>query len=305
MLKIGSHVSLGGKDQFLGSVKEMLSYQANALMIYTGAPQNTIRKPLGEMKIEEGKQLLLEHHIPLEHIIVHAPYIVNLGNPSSEKRQFAIDFLTEEVRRSAAIGSKVLVLHPGAHMKDGPLLGIERIAEGVQQIIRNTADLDVVIALEGMAGKGTEVGRNFEELKAIIDLVEEKHRLGVCLDTCHSYDAGYDIKNQLDEVIQHFDEVVGLSYLKVLHINDSKNPFSSHKDRHENIGFGHLGFETIVNVIYHPLLENIVKILETPYVSSLKNDQLSYPPYKYEIEMIKNKQFQPDLLDVIRKDNEQ
>ncbi len=301
MLIIGSHVSLGGKEQFLGSVKEALSYEANAFMVYTGAPQNTKRKALELMRIDEAKALMDEHLIKPEHVIVHAPYIVNLANPDPERQAFAVEFLTEEVKRTEALGAKILVLHPGAHMGDGPEMGIRRIANGVNQIIQNTRNCDVIIALEGMAGKGTEVGRNFEELKAMIDLIEDQSRVGVCFDTCHTHDAGYDVLNHFDDVIDEFDQVIGLNYLKVLHINDSKNDQGAHKDRHANLGFGFIGFDRLNHVVHHDRLKKIPKILETPYVTDLENEDLSYPPYYYEIEMLKNQIFNPDVLDLIRK----
>ena len=301
MLIIGSHVSLGGKEQFLGSVKEALSYEANAFMVYTGAPQNTKRTALELMRIDEAKALMDEHLIKPEHVIVHAPYIVNLANPDPERQAFAVEFLTEEVKRTEALGAKILVLHPGAHMGDGPEMGIRRIANGVNQIIQNTRNCDVIIALEGMAGKGTEVGRNFEELKAMIVLIEDQSRVGVCFDTCHTHDAGYDVLNHFDDVIDEFDQVIGLNYLKVLHINDSKNDQGAHKDRHANLGFGFIGFDRLNHVVHHDRLKNIPKILETPYVTDLENEDLSYPPYYYEIEMLKNQTFNPNVLDLIRK----
>jgi deoxyribonuclease-4 len=301
MLIIGSHVSLGGKEQFLGSVKETLSYEANAFMVYTGAPQNTKRTALELMRIEEAKALMDSHHIKPEHVIVHAPYIVNLANPDPQRQSFAVEFLTEEVKRTQALGAKVLVLHPGAHMGDGPEIGIKRISNGVNQIIQNTKDSDVIIALEGMAGKGTEVGRNFEELKAMIDLIEDQSRVGVCFDTCHTHDAGYDVINHFDDVIDEFDTVIGLNYLKVIHVNDSKNDQGAHKDRHANLGFGFIGFDRLNHVVHHERLKHIPKILETPYVTDLVNEELSYPPYFYEIEMLKNQTFNPDVLDLIRK----
>lgn len=300
MLIIGSHVSLGGKEQFLGSVKEALSYEANALMVYTGAPQNTKRTALEFMRIEEANALMKDHQIRPEHVIVHAPYIVNLANPDPERQAFAVEFLTEEVIRTKALGSQVLVLHPGAHMGDGPEIGIQRIAKGINQIIQNTPDNDVFIALEGMAGKGTEVGRNFEELKAIIDLIQDQTRIGVCFDTCHTHDAGYDVLHHFDEVIEEFDQVVGLNYLKVIHVNDSKNDQGAHKDRHANLGFGFIGFDRLNYIVHHERLKNIPKILETPYVTDLENEDISYPPYFYEIEMLRKSTFNPQLLDLIR-----
>lgn len=304
MIKIGSHVSLSGELQFLGSVEEMLSYQANALMVYTGAPQSTIRRPINELRIDEALSLLKKHGLTGEDIIVHAPYIVNLANPDPVKQDFAVSFLTEEVKRTHALSSKVMVLHPGAHMNEGSDAGVKRIARGVNQIISNTKNIDVFIALEGMAGKGTEVGRTFEELAGIIELIEDKSRIGVCLDTCHLNDAGYDVKNHFDEVLNEFNQVVGLSYLKVFHINDSKNVLASHKDRHENIGLGTIGFEAISKVIHHPLLASIPKILETPYIGSLKDTKKSYPPYLYEIEALRNNIEVPNLVDIVIQANE-
>ncbi|MDZ4195760.1 MAG: deoxyribonuclease IV [Candidatus Izemoplasmatales bacterium] len=299
MMILGSHVSLGGNDQFLGSVKEALSYQANAFMVYTGAPQNTLRKSITQMKIKEAHELIRSSQIQFEHIIVHAPYIVNLGNPDPEKRNFAVSFLIEEVKRTHELGSKVMVLHPGAHMGDGPELGIQRISEGLQQIIDQTIDYPVTIALESMAGKGTEVGRNFQELAAIIKSTNRSSRIGVCYDTCHTSDAGYYVKTSFDDVLAEFDSVIGLSYLKVLHVNDSKNPQGAMKDRHENIGFGTLGFDVLHSVITHPKLTHIPKILETPYVEDPLKENASYPPYAYEIQMIHQGTFNPKLKEII------
>jgi deoxyribonuclease-4 len=305
MLLIGCHVSLSGKDQYLGSVQEALSYGANTFMVYTGAPQNTIRRPLENMKIEEAKKLMFDSNIDLSHVIVHAPYIVNLGNPSIEKRNFAITFLTEEIHRTEALGSEILVLHPGAHMNDGSLEGTNRIANSILTIIQNTPGSRVCIALEGMAGKGTEIGRNFEELKSLLDLICNKERVGICLDTCHTHDAGYDIVNNFESVLYQFDQIIGIDYLKVLHINDSKNEIYSHKDRHENIGYGYIGFNALNYIVHHPLLQHLPKILETPYIPSIINPKLSYPPYKYEIDMFITNKFIPNLVELVINDNEE
>lgn len=291
---LGCHVSLQAPKQYLGSVEEALSYGANAFMVYTGAPQNTIRKSVSELRIEEAKSAMEEANLSLDHVVVHAPYIVNLGNPDKEKRQFAVDFLSEEIRRTAALGSRILVLHPGAHMGDGPEIAIPRIAEGIQSILRNTAETSVSIALEGMAGKGTEVGRSFEELAALIRAIGNETRIGVCLDTCHMNDAGYDVTD-FDTLLQTFDRTVGLAKLKVLHVNDSKNPRGANKDRHENIGFGTLGFDALHAAITHPLLSGIPKILETPYIDVPDNEKLSVPPYRHEIAMIRFGTFDPEL----------
>lgn len=300
MFIIGSHVSLGGTEQYLGSVKEALSYGANALMVYTGAPQNTIRQPLMKMRIPEAEALLETAGIPRDHVIVHAPYIVNLANPDPEKRKFAIDFLSQEIRRADAMGAKIMVLHPGAHMNGGPDNGIAFIADGVNKILEASKFSDVCIALEGMAGKGTEVGRSFEELKKLLDLIHDQKRVGVCFDTCHTHDAGYDVVNDFDGVLAEFDRIVGISRIKVVHLNDSKNPMGAHKDRHANIGFGFIGFDVLNRIAHHQALENIPKILETPYVPDEQNEKISYPPYKYEIEMLKNQTFNPEVLSLIR-----
>jgi deoxyribonuclease-4 len=287
---------MSGEDMYLGSVKEALSYHANAFMIYTGAPQNTLRKSTSQLKIEEALKLLEENHISLDHIVVHAPYIVNLANPSLEKREFAISFLTEEVKRTAAMKIKQMVVHPGSAVGLNREEAIRWIAEGMNQIIENTKDLDVKIALETMAGKGNEIGKTFEELKAIIDLVNNQDRISVCFDTCHTSDAGYRIKDDFDGVMKMFDQIIGKDKISVFHINDSKNPQGASKDRHENFGFGHLGFDSLMYVIYHKDFTHIPKILETPYVED-------NPPYYYEIEMIKNKVFDPDLLSKIKEKN--
>lgn len=292
MLIIGSHVSMSGDDMYLGSVKEALEYKANAFMVYTGAPQNTMRKALSDLKIDEAVEMMKEHHLDFEHVVVHAPYIINLGNPDPEKRAFAISFLTEEVKRTAAMHVNQIVLHPGSALgKDRPK-AIIWIAEGVKQVIINTKDLNVRIALETMAGKGNEVGKTFEELKQIIDLVNEPKRVSVCFDTCHTHDAGYAVKDDFQSVVDQFDQIVGKSKISVFHINDSKNVLGASKDRHENIGFGFIGYESLMKVVNHPDFINIPKILETPYVEEL-------PPYKEEIEMIRNQVFDPELKEKI------
>ena len=284
MLKIGSHVSLKADKMYLGSVEEALSYNATAFMVYTGAPQNTIRRKIEELKIMEAKNLMKENNLRLENVVVHAPYIMNLANPSLEKREFGIDFLTEEIKRSAQMGATQIVLHPGSAVGSTREQAIIWIAEGVNKVIENTKDLNVKIALETMAGKGNEMGRTFNELKAIIDLVNDKSRISVCFDTCHVHDSGYDVKNNFEKVIKEFDETVGINYISVVHINDSKNEMGAKKDRHENLGYGHIGFDALINIIYYEKFKDIPKILETPYV----NDN---PPYKIEIEMIRNKEF--------------
>lgn len=289
MIKIGSHVSMSGDEMFLGSVKEALSYKANALMIYTGAPQNTRRKATSELKVDEALAYMQEHGFETRNVVIHAPYIINLANPSAEKRAFAISFLTEEIKRSAYMHASQIVLHPGSAVGKDREQAIKWIAQALIQVIDNTKDLNVKIALETMAGKGNEVGKTFEELKEIIDLVNNKERISVCFDTCHTHDAGYDIKHDFEGVIKTFDQIIGKSYISVFHINDSKNIQGAAKDRHENFGFGHIGFEALLKVVYHPDFKDIPKILETPYIDKK-------PPYLEEIEMIRNQTFDPNLV---------
>ncbi|WP_314611405.1 deoxyribonuclease IV, partial [uncultured Granulicatella sp.] len=246
---IGSHVSMSGKDMLLGSAKEAFSYGANVMMVYTGAPQNTRRKPIEELNAEIGKKFMAENGI--KEVVVHAPYIINLANTTKEGYiDFAIDFLKEELRRAEAVGATQVVLHPGSHVGAGVDVGLNQIIYGLNQVI--TKDQTVQIALETMAGKGTELARTFEELARIIDGVTYNEHLSVTFDTCHVHDAGYDIKNDLSGVLTQFDKTVGLDRIKVLHINDSKNPVGAHKDRHENFGLGEIGFDALMNVIQVP-----------------------------------------------------
>ena len=283
---IGSHVSMSGKDMLLGSAKEAYSYAANVMMVYTGAPQNTRRKPIEELNAEKGKKFMAENGI--KGVVVHAPYIINLANTTKEGYiDFAIDFLKEELRRAEAVGATQVVLHPGSHVGAGVDVGLNQIIYGLNQVI--TKDQTVQIALETMAGKGTELARTFEELARIIDGVTYNEHLSVTFDTCHVHDAGYDIKNDLSGVLTQFDKTVGLDRIKVLHINDSKNPVGAHKDRHENFGFGEIGFDALMNVIHVPEFKNLPKILETPWIKV--KDKVQIAPYKKEIEMIRSGKF--------------
>lgn len=283
---IGSHVSMSGKEMLLGSAKEAYSYGANVMMMYTGAPQNTRRKPIEELNAEIGKKFMDENGI--KEVVVHAPYIINLANTTKEGYiDFAIDFLKEELRRAEAVGATQVVLHPGSHVGAGVDVGLNQIIYGLNQVI--TKDQTVQIALETMAGKGTELARTFEELARIIDGVTYNEHLSVTFDTCHVHDAGYDIKNDLSGVLTQFDKTVGLDRIKVLHINDSKNPVGAHKDRHENFGFGEIGFDALMNVIHVPEFKNLPKILETPWIKV--KDKVQIAPYKKEIEMIRSGKF--------------
>jgi deoxyribonuclease-4 len=294
VLKIGSHVSMSGKKMLLAASEEAVSYGANTFMIYTGAPQNTRRKPIEELNIPAGLAHMKEHGI--EEIVVHAPYIINIGNTvNADTFSLGVSFLRSEIERTEAIGAKQLVLHPGSHVGAGIEAGLQKIIEGLNEVL--TRDQNVQIALETMAGKGSECGSRFEELAKIIDGVTHNDKLSVCFDTCHTHDAGYDIVNDFDGVLEQFDRIIGLDRLKVLHINDSKNPCGSRKDRHENIGFGHIGFAALNYIVHHPQLTHIPKILETPYVGEDKNSQK--PPYKFEIAMLRAQQFDPDFREKI------
>lgn len=296
-MKIGSHVSNSGKEMILGSVKEAIQNDASALMIYLGAPQNSFRKKASEMNIEDALILARKYNITKDDIIIHLPYIVNLANPEIEKRNYAKDFLLRELKLAEELDLKYLVLHPGARLTSDIETAINHIAEGINYLINNTKT--AIILLETMAGKGTEIGRNFSEIKAIMNLITDQNRIGVCLDTCHINDAGYDIVNHYEEVIEEFDEVIGLNYLKVIHLNDSKNNVGTHKDRHENIGLGTIGFETLYKIANDQRFENIPKILETPYIKDGSKDGLS--PYKKEIEMLKTNQFDENWLNKLIK----
>ena len=291
MLYIGSHVGFKKDSQLLGSLQEALSYGEDTFMFYTGAPQNTSRYPILDGLTLEAMTLMKEHGFNYSKVVVHAPYIINLANDKDpDKFMFSVRFLQEELERCELLGIRQMVLHPGSHVGLGIDTAISNIAKGLNMILGTHP---VTILLETMAGKGTEVGSTLEELKRIIDLVDDKEHIGVCLDTCHLNDAGYDMK-EFDSFLEQFDQVIGIDKIGCVHVNDSKNVLGSHKDRHENIGFGTIGFDTLLSIIYHEKLEEVPKILETPYVDK------DYPPYRYEIEMIRNKKFDSNLLDRIR-----
>lgn len=296
MVLLGSHVSMKGKKMLLGAAEDAAIYGANTFMIYTGAPQNTRRKAIEDMNIEAGHAFMQKNDIDVSDIVVHAPYIINLGNTVKKQNfSFAVEFMREEIKRAEALGVTQMTMHPGAHVGAGSDRAIEQIAQGLNEIIHEKQTLQ--IALETMAGKGTEIGRSFEELAMIIDKIDLKDKISVTLDTCHAHDAGYNIKDDFDGVLKEFDEVVGLDKLKVIHVNDSKNIQGAGKDRHANIGFGEIGFEALNHVVHHEKLAHLPKILETPFVGTDKKNKK--PPYKHEIEMLKAKTFNPNLLEDI------
>ena len=291
---IGSHVSMSKKKMLEGSAEEAHQFGESTFMIYTGAPQNTRRKSINDLNIEKGHKVMEQYG--LSNIVVHAPYIINIGNTTKpEVYELGVNFLQNEIERTQALGAKDIVLHPGAHVGAGADKGINQIIKGLNEVL--THDHDVRIALETMAGKGTEIGRSFEELARIIDGVTHNDRLSICFDTCHTHDAGYNIKNDFDGVLNEFDKIIGIDRIKVVHVNDSKNEQGAHKDRHENIGFGYIGFDALNNVVHHEAFKNIPKILETPYVGEDKKNKK--PPYRFEIEMLKSQIFDPKLKEKI------
>ncbi len=292
-MKIGSHVSMSAPDYVLGAVKEAISYGATALMLYTGAPQNTRRKAIEELKVDEALALMEQHGIEKSSLVVHAPYIINLANCAKpETFELGVDFLKREIERVKALHANILVLHPGSHVKAGEEAGLEKIVEGLNLAMENVGD--VMIAIETMAGKGSEIGYRFEHIRYLIDHVKYPDNIKVCMDTCHIHDAGFDLSD-FDKVLDEFDRVVGLDRLICMHINDSKNVQGAKKDRHENIGFGEIGFDKLCAIVHNPRVSHVVKILETPYVEG-------YPPYKHEIEMLKGKVFDPEILTKIQQD---
>lgn len=283
MFQIGSHVGMSGKEMMLGSVKEAVSYGANTFMLYTGAPQNTRRKEISELNIPAAHACMKEHSI--ESFVVHAPYIINLANTvNPDTFTLAVDFLALELERTQAMGSPVLILHPGAHVGAGTDAGIARIAEGLNAVL--TKDTNCLIALETMSGKGSEIGRSFEELAAIYSKVNHPQKLRVCFDTCHVHDAGYNIVDDFDGVIGQLDSLLGKNQIAVFHINDSKNERGGAKDRHANIGSGHIGLPALKSIVHHPDFIDIPKVLETPWIVSPENPKKTIAPYKEEIALL-------------------
>ena len=294
---LGSHVSFG-KNQLLGSVKEALSYNANTFMFYTGAPQNTIRSEIDNNLIKEAQELMESNGINIDKVVCHAPYIINLANKKDpSKWDFSINFLKNEINRCEQMNVKYIVVHPGSSVGITPKEGLDNIIDALNIIIDD--NVTCMILLETMAGKGNECGRTLEEVKYILDGVKSSN-IGVCIDTCHLNDAGYDLSN-IDKLIKDIDNIIGLDKVKCVHLNDSKNVVGSHKDRHDNIGFGTIGFDNLINVVYNDVFKDIPIILETPYIGESDDDKNRlYPPYKYEIEMIKNKAFDGSIKEKIR-----
>lgn len=289
--KIGSHVGMKAPEMFLGSAKEAFSYGANTFMVYTGAPQNTKRKDISELNIPAGLSFMKEHGI--SDIVVHAPYIINLGNSiKPQTYEIGVEVLKKEIERTKALGSKYLVLHPGSHVGAGEEAGIKQVIKGLNEVIEKNND--VYITLETMSGKGSELCYTFEMLAQIYDGVVHNEWLRVCFDSCHMHDSGYDVINDFDSVVNQFDKIIGIDQAAVVHLNDSKNTYGAKKDRHENIGFGYIGFDALCYIAHHEALTHSIKILESPYVKN-EDTKESYPPYRHEIEMLRNKIFDPML----------
>ena len=300
MLKLGCHVGMSGKDMMLGSVKDAIAFDANTFMLYTGAPQNTRRKDISELKIHEAHELMEQHG--MEEFVVHAPYIINLANTVNPATyEIAVEFLAKEIDRATAMGSQTIVLHPGSHVGEGADKGIASIVKGLNEVL--TADTACHIALETMAGKGSEIGKTFEELAQIYDGVQHSDKLRVCFDTCHTSDAGYDIINDFDGVMEKFDRLIGKDQIAVFHMNDSKNDPGAAKDRHENFGFGKIGFEPLMYIMNHPDFMEVPKILESPYIKDPENSKKSYEPFKREIAMIRKGEFDPEMREKVMEDN--
>lgn len=282
MLYIGSHVSFNKDTQLIGVVQTAIENDANVFMFYTGSNQSTLRFPIDKNLTDKAHQIMLEHNIDREKCIIHAPFIINLANNSDERKyQFYIDFLKQEIDRCIALGINNLVLHPGSHVKVAKEEALLSVSNGLNEALKENQNIKILI--EFMSGKGTEVGSTIDELKTILENVIYKDKVYICLDTCHINDAGYDLNN-FDEFLNEFDQKIGIDKIKCIHINDSKNNLGTHKDRHENIGYGTIGFQTLINIIYNKRLESLPKILETPFI----NDQ---SPYKTEIKIIREKKF--------------
>ncbi|MCL6577193.1 deoxyribonuclease IV [Kyrpidia sp.] len=259
-MKIGANVSIA-KTGLLAAVEESIGYRATSLMIYTRSNRGGRAKPIEQFHRDEAWALMKEHGIGDP--VVHAPYLINLASPKDDTWEYGIGLLREDIDRTAYLQIPWIVFHPGSHTGAGIEYGIERIATGLNRILDEAAEGPMVL-LETMAGDGSKVGSRFEEIAEIIHRVERSDRLGVCGDTCHWYSAGYDIVEDFDKVLYTFDDVIGIERLKVFHINDSKNPFDSRKDRHANIGHGSIGAEVLRRICHHEVLRDMPLILETP-----------------------------------------
>ena len=289
MLYIGSHTSFLKDKGLLGVVEESLSYNSNIFMFYTGSNQSTLRFPINKELTSRAHELMIENNIDKTKCIVHAPFIINLANNTNEEKyNFYINFLKQELDRCIELDIRNMVLHPGSYTSLDRETGIKNIANGLNIALKNIDGVNLL--LEYMSGKGTEVGSSLEDLSKILNLLDKDvyDKVFICLDTCHLNDSGVDI-GKFDEFLDELDKLIGIDKIKCIHINDSYNPIGSHKDRHANLGYGTIGFDKLIDVIYNPRLDNIPKILETPWIN--RNEKNTYAPYKYEIEMIREKKF--------------
>lgn len=258
MLKIGCHLSISNGFEAMG--KDAIEIKANTFQFFTRNPRGSKAKDIDLNDVEKLLKLMKENNFAK--ILGHAPYTLNICSADERTREFALEVMEDDIKRLELLPNNYYNFHPGSHVKQGVKIGIKYIVEALNKILK--PEQTTIVLLETMSGKGTEIGRTFEELKEIIDGVSLSNKLGVCLDTCHVYDAGYDIVNNLDGVLYEFDRIIGLDKLYAIHLNDSKNPFGSHKDRHEIIGKGHIGYDTIARIINHPKLRDLPFFLETP-----------------------------------------
>lgn len=272
MLTIGCHLS--ASKGYLDMAKTAVSINANTFQFFTRNPRGGAAKPIDENDIKAFLQYSKENGI--DKILAHAPYTLNAASADESIREFALNTMIDDIRRMEYTPNQMYNFHPGSHVKQGADVGIELISAHLNKVLYE--GMTTTVLLETMSGKGSEVGRNFEEIRAIIDRTELSDKLGVCLDTCHIYDGGYDIVNNLDGVLEEFDRIIGIDRLKAIHINDSKNPYSSHKDRHETIGNGYIGTEAMERIINHKALRDLPFYLETP-------NELD--GYKNEIELLR------------------
>ena len=289
MIYIGNHVSSSKGYEAMG--KQEVALGGDTFAFFTRNPRGGSAKEIKDEDVQRLLTLMKDHSFgPL---VAHAPYTMNVCAAKEDIRKFSVEMLKDDIRRMEYLPGAFYNFHPGSHVGAGVDAGINQIVKGINNVL--TKDSKACIALETMAGKGSEIGRNFEELARIYDGVVYNDKLRVCFDTCHVNDAGYDLVNDLSGVFEKFDKVIGTDQIGVFHINDSKNVLGAGKDRHENIGFGNIGYDTLRQIIYMEQFENIPKILETPYVKDPENSKKSYAPYKFEIEMIKKGEFNTNL----------
>ncbi len=273
MLTIGAHLS--ASKGYTAMLKQAQEIGANTFQFFTRNPRGGSAKAIDQKDVDTFLELMKSENFPV--ILAHAPYTLNCCSAKPETREFALNTFADDLMRMEYTPGQLYNFHPGSHVGQGEEVGIEQIAEILNKVL--FPEMTTTVLLETMAGKGTEIGRNFEELRSIIDRVELSDKMGVCLDTCHIHDGGYDIVNDLDGVLEAFDKVIGLDRLKAIHLNDSKNPLAAHKDRHEKIGEGYIGLDAFERIINHPSLKNLPFFLETP------ND---LDGYAKEIEMLRN-----------------